>query len=109
MISIHCNICNHKIGDGEFFAFYQQSSTSLHLTVKIERRNQIINNLITKKSAKKNSFKQFDLYCAAVSIGLSCINKIGSDLFIGPKAESLLCLSLDSIYFLEKSSILTIK
>lgn len=105
MLNIYCKNCNYKIATNNELAFYKQSDKSYHLIIKLEKRNQLLSNikLIQTQKLKDKKFKPYEVFCKNDS---KCQNKLGGDLLIGPKAESLICFKSESIYFLGKNPLI---
>lgn len=96
-LTIHCKTCRSILARSDVCAFYEQPSKGVHLIVKPEARNSILDDIKVEqdKSEKKNKFVQAILNCNG------CSNKIGSESFVGPKSEAVFCLKMESIYFLK--------
>jgi hypothetical protein len=99
--TIHCKNCNYKIANSNELAFYQQTEKSYHLIIKLEKRNKLLSNikLTETQKLKEKKFKPYEVYCKNDSL---CQNKLGCDMLIGPKAESIICFKSESFYFLGK-------
>ena len=103
MLTIHCKNCNQLIGDSSLFCFYQQSINSYHLTIKLEKRNDILKRvlIVEQEIEKRKKFIPSNLFCVNVT---KCATKLGSESTIGPKAENIFCFKAESIYFINNKS-----
>ena len=52
-IEIFCFNCHHNLGDSDLFAFYEKLSQGIHLTVKIEKRNLLLEKFSLEKDKEK--------------------------------------------------------
>jgi superfamily II DNA or RNA helicase len=95
-IEIFCLNCNYNLGDSDLFAFYEKLSQGIHLTVKIEKRNL----LLEKFSLEKDKEKTKKNVIASVLI-CKCKEKLGKEINIGPKDEPIFCIKKEAIYIIK--------
>ena len=82
LTTIHCKNCDHLVGESSLFCFYEQTFNSYHLTVKFEKRNEIIKNIriVEQHKPKERKFKPFLLHCLNEP---HCVSQLGTEITIG--------------------------
>ena len=87
MTKLNCSNCDFLISNSENLTIYLQTLTSSHLTVKLEKRNQILDRISINEETndKKKKFIKSIINCKG------CNAKIGSDTFSGPNSEAIFC------------------
>ena len=94
-VEIFCVKCNYSLGDNNLFAFYEKLSQWIHLTIKIEKRNLVLQKFTLeedKEKAKK--------VIASVLI-YKCKERLGKEINIGPKDEPIFCIKKEAIYLIK--------
>ena len=94
-IEIFCSNCNYNLGNEKIFAFYDKISQGIHLIVKIEKRNLLVDKFtLEEDKGKSKSIISSVLVC-------KCKEKLGKETNIGPKDEPIFCIKKEAIYFIK--------
>ncbi|CAF0737858.1 unnamed protein product [Brachionus calyciflorus] len=99
-LEVFCKNCNTFIGDNTKITFYQQSpNTPVHLIIKPERKNEVLELFLIKEQPEKKSKK----YAPEIIVCKKCDSKLGSNANTGPNDRPALCYKAEIIYFIETS------
>ena len=80
MTTLNCSNCQNLLSNSNDLAIYQQTLKSSHLTIKLEKRNQVLDKLIIDENTneKQTNYIKSNISCS------KCKTRIGKETKIGP-------------------------
>lgn len=93
MTTLNCLNCKILIAAADDLAIYRQSTSSSHLSIKLEKRNIVLDKLQLKEVEDKKK----KIFIKSVLVCKKCNAKLGLESLIGPKSEAMFCFRAEAI------------